>query len=66
MSKLVITRKSNQSIFLQDEMGNELAEITVLKLERNQVRLLFSAPTSTKIFRGEKVLDKKPSPSVDL
>ena len=47
-------------------MGNELAEITVLKLERNQVRLLFSAPTSTKIFRGEKVLDKKPSSSVDL
>lgn len=66
MSKLVITRKANQSVYLQDGEGNELAEITVLKLERNQVRLLFSAPTSTKINRGEKVFNKKPTSTVDL
>lgn len=55
MTKLVITRKANQAIQLSNESGDELALITVLKLERNQVRLLFDAPVSTKIHRLEKL-----------
>lgn len=66
MTKLVITRKAGQTVYLQDESGTELAEITVLKLERNQVRLLFSAPISTKINRGEKDSDNKSKSSVDV
>ena len=66
MTKLVITRKAGQSVNLFDSEGTEVAEITVLKLERNQVRLLFSAPVSTKINRGEKVSDKKSDSFVDL
>ena len=57
MTKLVITRKANQAIQLSNESGDELALITVLKLERNQVRLLFDAPVSTKIHRLEKLED---------
>ena len=66
MTKLVITRKASQTVHLQDESGTELAEITVLKLERNQVRLLFSAPISTKINRGEKDSDNKSKSFVDV
>lgn len=66
MTKLVITRKASQTVHLQDEFGTELAEITVLKLERNQVRLLFSAPISTKINRGEKDSDNKSKSFVDV
>jgi len=66
MTKLVITRRANQSINLYDTDGVEVAEITVLKIERNQVRLLFNAPISTKINRGEKDSDKKSESFVDL
>jgi carbon storage regulator CsrA len=66
MTKLVITRKAGQSVNLFDENDVEVAEITVLKLERNQVRLLYSAPLSTKINRGEKLSDKKSEFFVDI
>jgi len=66
MTKLVITRKAGQTVHLQDESGTELAEITILKLERNQVRVLFSAPISTKISRGEKDSDNKSKSFVDV
>lgn len=64
MTKLVITRKANQAIQLSNESGDELALITVLKLERNQVRLLFDAPVSTKIHRLEKLKDTNSPKSV--
>ena len=66
MTKLVITRKAGQTVHLQDESGTELAEITILKLERNQVRVLFSATISTKISREETDSNNKSKSFVDV
>lgn len=45
---LVLTRKSKQSIMIGDDI-----EITVLKIERDQVRIGIAAPNSVPVHRKE-------------
>ncbi|NOZ21747.1 MAG: carbon storage regulator CsrA [Planctomycetes bacterium] len=45
---LVLTRKSKQSIMIGDDI-----EITVLKIERDQVRIGIAAPHSIPVHRKE-------------
>jgi len=45
---LVLTRKSKQSIMIGDNI-----EITVLKIERDQVRIGIAAPQSIPVHRKE-------------
>jgi len=45
---LVLTRKSKQSIMIGDDI-----EITVLKVERDQVRIGIAAPHSVPVHRRE-------------
>jgi len=60
---LVLTRKSKQSIMIGDEI-----EITVLKIERDQVRIGIAAPHRIPVHRKEvyeniqKGEDKPPDP----
>ena len=53
MSRLVLTRKLNEqvSVSLDD---NTTVLVTVARIDRNQVRLLFDAPTEVKIERPER------------
>ncbi len=56
---LVLTRKPQQNVFI----GNDI-EVRVLSVNRNQVRLGFSAPREIDIFREEccsKLRNKKHS-----
>jgi|TARA_R100000664_G_scaffold14223_1_gene22366 carbon storage regulator CsrA len=53
MSRLVLTRKLNEqvSVSLDDDTT---VLVTVARIDRNQVRLLFDAPTEVKIERPER------------
>ena len=51
---LVLTRKSNQSIMIGDEI-----EISVLAVMGEKVRIGISAPRSVPVFRKEVYLDIK-------
>lgn len=49
---LVISRKQNESIIIEQENGGELVEIQILSSD-NQVKLGISAPPGCKIWRRE-------------
>ena len=49
---LVISRKLNASIIIEQENGGEFVEIQLISVE-NQVKLGISAPRSCKIWRKE-------------
>lgn len=51
---LVLTRKTNQSIMIGDEI-----EITVLAVSRDKIRLGISAPRDVPVFRKEVYLSIK-------
>lgn len=53
MSGLVLTRKIDEQVlvYLDD---NTSVLVTVARIDRNQVRLLFEAPNSVKIERPER------------
>ena len=53
MSRLVLTQKTADKITLQKN-EEELAVITVGKIDRNQVRLTFEADPAVKIIRQKK------------
>lgn len=53
MSRLVLTQKANDKITLQKN-DEELAVITVGKIDRNQVRLTFEADPEVRIMRQAK------------
>lgn len=53
MSRLVLTQKANDKITLQKN-DEELAVITVGKIDRNQVRLTFEADPKVRIMRQAK------------
>jgi carbon storage regulator CsrA len=55
MTKLVLSRKLNEQIRLQFDDETSVL-ITVKRIDRNQVRLLFDAPLEVIIQRSE--LDK--------
>jgi len=60
MSRLVLTRKLNESIVIHDDAAGVLAKIKVSKMDRNQVRLTFEANQEIRIDRQE-IFDKAPS-----
>lgn len=53
MSRLVLTQKANDKITLQKN-DEEIAVITVGKIDRNQVRLTFEADPTVRIMRQTK------------
>lgn len=52
MSRLVLTRKIDESVVIHDETG-VLATVKISKIDRNQVRITFEADPSLKIDRQE-------------
>lgn len=54
MPRLVLTRKLNEEVFISSD-GKELVTVSVIKIDKNQVRLAFEAETKIKILRAEKV-----------
>ena len=52
MSRLVLTRKINESVIIHDKTG-VLAAVKISKIDRNQVRITFEAEPSLKIDRQE-------------
>lgn len=53
MSRLVITQKPGDKVTVRTEQ-EEIATITVSKIDRNQVRLAFEADPKVKIIRQPK------------
>ena len=53
MSRLVLTRKLNEQVSVSLDDDTTLL-VTVARIDRNQVRLLFDAPTEVKIERPER------------
>ena len=53
MSRLVLTRKLNEQVSVSLDNDTTVL-ITVARIDRNQVRLLFDAPTEVKIERPER------------
>ena len=51
---LVLTRKTNQSIMIGDEI-----EVTVLAVSRDKIRLGITAPRDVSVFRKEVYLSIK-------
>jgi carbon storage regulator len=51
---LVLTRKTNQSVMIGDEI-----EITVLAVSRDKIRLGINAPRNVPVFRKEVYLSIK-------
>jgi carbon storage regulator CsrA len=60
MSRLVLTRKINESVVMHDETG-VLATVKISKIDRNQVRITFEADPSLKIDRQEVFDAQNPS-----
>lgn len=50
---LVLSRKKDDEILIEDEGGNVIARITVVKIEGYKVRLGVDADQKVKILRGE-------------
>ena len=54
---LVLSRKVGEKIIIGDNI-----EVTVVEIDRNKIRLGFSAYTDTKIFRAELLKEKTDEP----
>ena len=61
MSRLVLTRKLDESVVIHDGNG-VLVTVKISKVDRNQVRLTFEAEPELKIDRQE-VFDQNDSPA---
>jgi carbon storage regulator len=57
---LVLTRKTNQSVMIGDEI-----EITVLAVSRDKIRLGITAPRDVPVFRKEVYLSIKDEENED-
>lgn len=57
MSRLVLTRKTNEKIIIHNDDDGVLATLKVSKVDRNQVRLTFEAGNEIRIDRQE-IFDK--------
>jgi carbon storage regulator CsrA len=55
MSRLVLTRKVNESVVVQKD-DEVILNVKVSKIDRNQVRLAFDADKDIKIDREEVLL----------
>jgi|TARA_R110000803_G_scaffold26541_1_gene62648 carbon storage regulator CsrA len=52
MSRLVLTRKTNESVVIHKD-NDTVVVLNVNRIDRNQVRLSFEADTDVKIDRSE-------------
>lgn len=52
MSRLVLTRKTNESVVIHKD-NDTVVVLNVNRIDRNQVRLSFEANTDVKIDRSE-------------
>ena len=52
MTRLVLTRKTNQAVIVHKD-GSVLLTLKITKVDRNQVRLTFEAPKDIIIDREE-------------
>ena len=50
---LILTRRINESIIITDNNDDILAQITVTKIDKNQVKLGIDTPVCNKIYRSE-------------
>ena len=50
---LILTRRINESIIITDNNDDILAQITVAKIDKNQVKLGIDTPVCNKIYRSE-------------
>lgn len=50
---LILTRKINESIIITDSNDDIFAQITVTKIDKNQVKLGIDTPVCNKIYRSE-------------
>lgn len=50
---LILTRKINESIIITDNNDDILAQITVTKIDKNQVKLGIDTPVCNKVYRKE-------------
>ena len=53
MPRLVLTRKLNEQVFISSE-DKDLVTVSVIKIDKNQVRLSFEAEADIRILRAEK------------
>lgn len=52
MARLVLTRKLNESVILHKD-GKVIADVKITRIDRNQVRITFTADTDVSIDREE-------------
>lgn len=52
MTRLVLTRKTNQAVIVHKD-GSALLTLKITKIDRNQVRITFEAPKDIIIDREE-------------
>ena len=52
MTALVLTRKIEEQVEIS--LGDETVLLTIKRIDRNQVRILFEAPIEVKIERTER------------
>lgn len=52
MTALVLTRKIEEQVEIS--LGDETVLLTIKRIDRNQVRILFEAPIEVKIERPER------------
>jgi len=54
MPRLVLTRKLNESVVIHKD-GEQVALVSIAKIDRNQVRVAFEADSSIQINRIETI-----------
>lgn len=59
MTRLVLTRKTDEEVIISDTSGSVVCSITVNKVDRGNVRLCFEADSDLRIDRKEVFLSKK-------
>jgi carbon storage regulator CsrA len=59
MTRLVLTRKTDEEVIISDISGDVLCSVSVSKIDRGNVRLSFEANRDLRIDRKEVFLSKK-------
>lgn len=50
---LILSRRQNESIIITNNAGKPITEITVVKIDTNQVKIGINAPVDYKVWRKE-------------
>lgn len=59
---LILTRRTNESVIITDSNDDILAQIVVIKIDKNQVKLGINTSIDNKIWRSEiyeRILQEK-------